>query len=329
MTPRNAWPRLLAQSDAVALAKVPSYWLMAWQRLLRHRLAVAGLVIIATLILVAVLAPLIAPHDPGAQNLGAGLQYLPPSWSHLMGTDGLGRDWFSRLIYGTRVSLAVGVFAQLVVLGIGLPLGLVAGIRNGRPDSVIMRFTDLAYAFPDLLLVILLRGVIGGNLALLIGIIGLVTWMDVTRLVRGQVLSLREREFITASQAMGASDAHIMVQHLIPNLSGPLIVLLAIGIPRAIFIEATLSFIGYGVSLGTPSWGAMVQEGYAAFAAPHLMVFPAAAIALLMLAFTFVSDGLRDALDPTSPLARTAQIQIEAPVVAEDIPHAPDLRKAA
>jgi oligopeptide transport system permease protein len=326
---QKAWPRLLTRSDGFENTRMPGYWQQALRRLLRNRLAVAGLAIIAVLVAIAVFAPLIAPNAPGAQDLGAGKQYQTPSWSHLMGTDGLGRDWFSRLVYGTRVSLAVGIFAQLVVLAIGLPLGLIAGIRNGGPDSAIMRFTDLAYAFPDLLLVILLRGVIGGNLALLIAIIGLVTWMDITRLVRGQVLTLREREFVMASRATGAGDAHIMLHHLLPNLSGPLIVLLAIGVPRAIFIEATLSFIGYGVGIGTPSWGAMVQEGYAAFAFPHLMLFPAGAIAVLMLAFTFVSDGLRDALDPTSPLARQAQPQTEAPVASQDVPLDPELPKAA
>jgi oligopeptide transport system permease protein len=297
----KTWLRPLTLDDLTAgPAQAPSYWGLALKRLLRNRLAVAGLILIAVLVAVALLAPLIAPDDPSQQNLTADGQYQGPSWSHLMGTDGLGRDWFSRVVYGTRVSLAVGIFAQLVVLGIGLPLGLLAGIRNGPQDGAIMRFTDLAYAFPELLLVILLRGVIGGSLTLLIVIIGVVTWMDVTRLVRGQVLTLREREFVTASRAFGAGDRHVMTRHLLPNLAGPLVVILAIGVPRAIFIEATLSFIGYGVAIGTPSWGSMVQEGYAAFAFPHLMLFPAGAIALLMLAFTFVGDGLRDALDPTA-----------------------------
>jgi oligopeptide transport system permease protein len=263
-------------------------------------MAVAGLVVIALLAIVAVLAPWLAPYGPGAQDLSAGAQYQGPTWSHPMGTDGLGRDWLSRVIYGARVSLAVGVCAQLVVLAIGLPLGLMAGIRNGRRDSAIMRFADLSSAFPDLLLVILLRGVLGGSLGLLIVTIGVVSWMDVTRLVRGQALTLRERDFVTASRALGAGDGHVMARHLLPNLAGPLVVILAIGVPKAIFIEATLSFIGYGVAIGTPSWGAMVQEGYAAFAFPHLMLFPAGAIAVLMLAFTFLGDGLRDALDPTT-----------------------------
>ena len=276
------------------------FWGRAGRRLLRNRLAVAGLIVIAAMIAIAVFAPWIAPYDPGQQDLSPGSQFQGPSWSHPMGTDALGRDWFSRLLYGARISLAVGISAQLVVLFIGLPLGLLAGIRNGPQDSAIMRFTDLAYAFPDLLLVILLRGVMGGSLWLLILTIGVVSWMDITRLVRGQVLTLREREFVTASRAFGAGDGHIMTRHMVPNLAGPLIVILAIGVPRAIFIEAALSFIGYGVQLGTPSWGSMVREGYTAFAFPHLMIFPAAAIALLMLAFTFVGDGLRDALDPTT-----------------------------
>src|SRR5690606_5913768 len=152
--------------------------------LARNRLAVAGLVFIALLAVAAVLAPWIAPHDPARQDLAPGQQYLSPSWDHLMGTDGLGRDWFSRLLHGARISLAVGVFAQLVVLGIGLPLGLIAGFRGGRADSAIMRVTDLAYAFPDLLLVILVRGIIGGSLELLIVTIGVVSWMDIARLVR-------------------------------------------------------------------------------------------------------------------------------------------------
>jgi oligopeptide transport system permease protein len=296
----RTWTRAIALEDHAAFARGPGYWGRAWHRLLRNRAAVAGLAFIVVLALVALLAPWIAPHDPAAQRLGAGEQYQAPGWSHLMGTDGLGRDWFSRVVYGAQVSLAVGFFSQLVVIGIGLPLGLIAGSRNGRPDSVIMRFTDLAYAFPDLLLVILLRGIVGGSLPLLIITIGVVSWMDITRLVRGQVLTLREREFVAASRAMGAGDGHIMTRHLLPNLAGPLVVILAFGVPKAIFIEATLSFIGYGLGTGTPSWGTMVQEGYAAFAFPHLMLFPAGAIALLMLAFTFVGDGLRDALDPTT-----------------------------
>ena len=330
MNGEKALPRAVPAEEFQGVStRAPGYWGRGRQRLLRNRLAVMGLFIIAAMILVAVFAPWIAPYDPNQQNLGPGEQYQSPSWSHLMGTDGLGRDWFSRVIYGTRISLAVGIIAQFVVLGIGLPLGLMAGIRNGPQDSVIMRFTDLAYAFPDLLLVILLRGVIGGNLALLILTIGVVSWMDVTRLVRGQTLSLREREFVMASRAIGASDTHVMTRHLVPNLVGPLVVILAIGVPRAIFIEATLSFIGYGVDIGTPSWGTMVREGYTAFAFPHLMLFPAGAIALLMLAFTFIGDGLRDALDPMTESARTALREAAATPGSTTRAPAPELDQAA
>jgi oligopeptide transport system permease protein len=213
------------------------------------------------------------------------------------------------------------------VLFIGLPLGLIAGLNGRWADSLIMRTVDLGYAFPDLLLLILLRGVLGGSLFTLVLIIGIVSWMDIARLVRGQVLSLREREFVTAARSLGASDREIMTRHLLPNLAGPVVVILAVGIPRAIFFEAALSFIGYGVTPGTPSWGSMVQEGYSAFPFPHLMLFPSLAIAMLLLAFTFVGDGLRDALDPTTGATRRTAPpgrMRPSPVV-----EAPDLPRAA
>jgi oligopeptide transport system permease protein len=274
------------------------YWSRARRRLLRNHLAVAGLVVIVLLAGAAVFAPLLAPHDPAAQDVLNARE--GPSWQHPAGTDSLGRDLLSRLIHGARVSLAVGVMAQLVVLGIGVPLGLVAGYMGRWADGPLMRFTDMVYAFPDLLLIILLRAVIGGNIFTLFLIIGLVSWVDVARLVRGQALSLREREFVTAARMLGASSREIMTRHLLPNLTGPLVVLVALGIPRAIFVEAALSYIGFGVDPSVPSWGSMVQEGQSALigSAVHLVMFPAAAIALLTLAFTFVGDGLRDALDP-------------------------------
>jgi oligopeptide transport system permease protein len=281
-----------------ALPPSRGYWSRAWGRLLHNRLAVAGLGIIVLLAAVALFAPLVAPHDPSAQDVLNARQ--DPSLSHLAGTDNLGRDLLSRLIYGARVSLTVGLLAQAVVLGVGLPLGLIAGFRGGWADTAIMRLTDLVYAFPDLLFIILLRAVLGGNVITLFLIIGFVTWVDMCRLVRGQTLTLREREYVSAARAMGATDREIMTRHLLPNLTGPLIVLLALGVPRAVFIEASLSFIGFGVDPRVPSWGSMVQEGQAGIVGGHLhlVVFPAAAIALLTLAFTFFGDGLRDALDP-------------------------------
>jgi oligopeptide transport system permease protein len=277
--------------------QAPGFWSMAFRRLLKNRLAVAGLCVIGVFAVLGLLAPLIAPHDPQFQDLRH--TFAPMSWDHIAGTDNLGRDWFSRLLYGARLSLAIGIFAQLIVLSIGLPLGLIAGYNGGFVDSVIMRFTDLVYAFPDLLLIILLRSVFGGGPLALFAIIGLVTWVDLARLVRAQALSLREREFVDAARSLGATDRAIIMRHILPNLAGPITVLVAFGVPRVVFIEAALSFIGIGVNAGTPSWGAMVQEGYIGiFSNPHLVIFPAAAIALLMLAFTFLGDGLRDALDP-------------------------------
>ena len=289
-------------------------WSLAFRRLKRNRLAVAGLFVIGAFAVLAAFAPLIAPFDPQTQNLRE--TFESPSWKHLMGTDNLGRDWFSRLLYGARISLAVGVFAQLIILAIGIPIGLISGFRGGASDSLLMRFTDLVYAFPDLLLIILLRSVLGGSLFTLFLIIGIVSWVDLARLVRGQALTLKNLEFIDAARSLGASDWAIMRRHVLPNLLGPITVVVAFGIPRAIFVEAALSFIGLGLAAGVPSWGSMVQEGYSAiFGAAHLVIFPSITIALLMLAFTFVGDGLRDALDPRieSAGSRAASTEVEAP----------------
>lgn len=305
----------------------PGYWLRAGRRLLRHRLAVAGLAVIVSLALVALLAPLIAPQDPAAQDVLNARQ--SPSLEHIAGTDALGRDLLSRLVYGARVSLAVGVVTQVAVLGIGLPLGLIAGLRGSWADGAIMRFADLAYAFPSLLLIVLLRAVMGGSLLTLILIIAFVSWMDVARMVRGQVLSLREQEFVTAAHSLGASDLQIMTRHLLPNLMGPLIVLIALNVPQAIIIEASLSFIGFGVDPTVPSWGSMVQEGQSAAIGSHLhmVVFPAAAIALVTLAFTFLGDGLRDALDPqaedaTQPIDATVPAAPRRDEASRELPRA-------
>jgi len=294
--------RALTASQAIAAAggrtAAAGYWTNARRRLLRNRLAVASMVFIAALAAAALLAPWIAPHDPSAQDLRN--TFAEPSLDHPAGTDNLGRDWASRLLYGARLSLTVGLLTQAIVVGIGLPLGLMAAIKGRWVDSAIMRCVDLVYAFPDLLLIILLRSALGGSVFMLFLIIGLVTWVDVARLVRGQALSLKEREFVTAARSLGATDREIVMRHLLPNLAGPLVVVVAFGIPRAVFIEAALSFIGFGVNPSMPSWGTMVQEGYSAIVAfPHLVIFPSAAIGLLMLAFTFLGDGLRDALDPS------------------------------
>jgi oligopeptide transport system permease protein len=304
-----------------------AFWLQALRRLARNRAALVAVVVIGLLGLVGALAPLLAPYDPRAQDLHSTFKapslfhgFLEPGSerfldfdSHVLGTDNLGRDWLSRLMYGARVSLTVGVFAQAVVLAVGLPVGLAAGYFGGRVDALLMRFTDMAYAFPELLLIILMRSITGGSIFMLFLVIGLAGWMSDARLVRGQVLALKERDFVTAAHALGASPVEVMRRHLLPNSLGPLIVATSFGIPRAIFIEASLSFIGIGVSPGTPSWGSMVQEGYQAiFAFPHLVLFPALAISALMLSFTFLGDGVRDALDPRATRAEEGKLQAEA-----------------
>jgi oligopeptide transport system permease protein len=195
--------------------------------------------------------------------------------------------------------LAVGLFAQAIVLAIGLPVGAFSAWVGGRVDNIIMRLVDVMYAFPDILLIILLRAILGGTIYMMFLAIGLVAWVNVARLSRGQILSLKQQDFVTAARAMGASGRYITLRHLLPNSLGPIIVAVTFNVPRAIFAEAALSYIGIGINPPTPSWGNMIRDGYdVIFAAPYLMIFPAIAIGILMLAFTFLGDGLRDALDP-------------------------------
>jgi len=241
--------------------------------------------------------PFFSKYDFSSQDLNSILE--GPSKEHWLGTDELGRDVLTRLIYGARTSLAVGIFTQLIVLGIGLPIGAISGAAGGKTDNFIMRFVDVMYAFPDLLLIILLRAILGGSIYMIFLAIGLVSWVNVARLVRGQTLSLKQRDFVTAARVSGGTGSYITTRHLIPNSLGPVIVAVTFNIPRAIFAEAALAYIGIGVKPPTPSWGAMIRDGSnVIFAAPHLVLFAAIAIAILMLSFTFLGDGLRDALDP-------------------------------
>lgn len=272
-------------------------WGDALVRLRRNHLAVAGATFVLLIASGVVFAPFITPYGFAQQDLGTILQ--PPSASHLLGTDELGRDVLTRLLYGARTSLAIGIFTQAIVLVIGLPIGAFSGYAGGRVDNLVMRFVDVMYAFPDLLLIILLRAILGGSIYMIFLAIGLVAWVNISRLVRGQILSLKERDFVIAARAMGGLGGYLTWRHLLPNSLGPVIVAVTFNVPRAIFAEAALSYIGIGVKPPTPSWGTMIRDGYdVIFAAPHLVVFPALAIGLLMLAFTFLGDGLRDALDP-------------------------------
>lgn len=277
-------------------------WQDAWRRFRRNRLAVLGAALVLLLVLVAFLAPLLVhlgliidPIKQQVENIEVG----PGVAGHPLGTDELGRDTLSRLMYGSRISLSVGILVQGIILPIGLAIGLMAGYFGGRVDNLLMRFTDIWYAFPDLLFVLVLVSVFGPSLLSIFGAIALVNWVNLARLVRGQVLSLKEKEFIEAARSSGSSPLKLIVKHLLPNSLGPIIVTLTFGIPQAIFLEAALSFLGVGIQPPTPTWGQMVNDGYEAiYANPTSVVFPALAIGFTLLAFSFIGDGLRDALDP-------------------------------
>jgi len=273
-------------------------WSDAWRRLGHNKAALLGLLIVLLLGLIAILADRLAPYPYAEQHVD---QIFAPIGAprFLLGTDQLGRDMLSRLIYGARISLGVALLAQMIVLALGLPIGLVAGAGSPALDNALMRITDVIYAFPDLLFVIIILAVLGQNILFVPIAIGVVNWTTMARLVRGQVLSLKEQDFILAARALGVGRRRIIIRHMLPNALTPIIVAVTLGIPQYILLEATLSFIGIGAPPPTPSWGAMINEGFnAIFSFPRMVLLPGIAIALTMLSFTFLGDGLRDALDP-------------------------------
>jgi len=276
-----------------------SFFSDAWLRLKRNKLAMIGLVIIVLLFLVAILADVVAPYDPLKQNLRA--SHLPPSAEHLLGTDRHGRDVLSRLIYGTRISLLVGFLPQFVSLLLAVVLGLVSGYFGGWVDDVIMRLADAFFAFPSLLFMMALMFVLGpghGLVGIVLGL-GIVGWAGRARIMRGQVLSIKERTYVDAARAMGASTGRIIFRHVLPNCLAPLIVITTMAIPGAIMAEAGLSFIGLGVPPSTPSWGQMLESSREYLRQlPLLSIWPGVAILITVLSFNLLGDGLRDALDP-------------------------------
>jgi oligopeptide transport system permease protein len=271
----------------------------AWRRFRTNRLGPVGLAIVLLLVVMAVGAPVIAPYPYDKPDFGAAWQF--PSWQHPMGTDGIGRDFFSRIVYGARTSLAVGLSAQAIALTIGITLGMVAGMRGGQVDFVIMRLVDAVWAFPRMLFAIMLLTVLGsgfGNVLLVIAVTG---WIPICRLTRAQLLSQREQDYVVAARALGASENRIARVHHLPNILGPIIVALTLGVPEAIFAEAGLSFLGIGINPPIPSWGQMVGESVSTIRFYwYLALFPAVMIGLTMLGFVLFGDGLRDALDPRS-----------------------------
>ena len=284
---------------ASARKVLESPWRMALGRLGKNRLAVASGLFLGLLALVAVFGPMALPYSYDEVNLPDALS--PPSARHWLGTDALGRDLLARLLFGARVSLAIGVVATLVSLVIGVSYGAVAGYFGGRLDNLMMRFVDILYGMPYMFVVILIVMIAGRSIVNLFVALGAVQWLTTARIVRGQVVSLREREFVEAARLVGASTARLVFRHIVPNLLGVVIVYATLNVPAVMLQEAFLSFLGLGVEHPMPSWGTLIAEGARAMeVCPWLMVFPGVTFSLTLLALNFLGDGLRDALDPQS-----------------------------
>lgn len=307
------------------LVPPPRGWLAeAVRRLSSNRPALVALIVLVVLGLAALLAPWIDRYEPTDMHLDAPL--ASPGTRFWLGTDQLGRDQYSRLVHGARISLTVGVASQAIAVVLGVSIGLAAGTGGRWADALLMRLTDVAYAFPDLLLVILLVSVFGSSMSMLIVAIALVSWMTIARLVRGQVLALQHEEYVLAARALGASNWRIAWRHLLPGAMGPVIVTAAFGVPAAIFAEAALAFIGLGLAPPTPSWGRLVADSFDTMrVAPYLTVSSCLAVALTMMSFTFLGDGLRDALDPHS----TARAPLPADTPPSTATDASQERRAA
>jgi oligopeptide transport system permease protein len=277
----------------------PSLWADARTRFLGNKAAVAGLIVLASMGTLVLLGPLLTPH--ASEALDFDRLWLPPGIAdqHWFGTDSLGRDLFARCLQGGRISLLVGLVATLVSVLIGVSYGAAAGYAGGRIDAVMMRAVDILYALPFLFFVILLMVAFGRHLVLIFVAIGAVNWLDMARIVRGQTLSLKRKEFVEAAVISGAGTGRILSAYILPNLLGIVAIYATLTVPQVILIESLLSFLGLGVQPPDTSWGALVQEGAQEMErAPWLLVFPATMLALTLLSFNFVGDGLRDALDP-------------------------------
>lgn len=298
-----------------------SLWRDAWSRLLRNRLAVAGLVMVVVLVFAAAFGPMLTPYDFLSQNLEA--RNLAPSLSHWFGTDDLGRDVFSRVLYGTRTALVVAVVVTAIAVAIGVALGAVAGFFGGLVDRTIMWITDMTMSVPNLLLVVVInaslktplsqwmearylatlnpfyRETIWVDFLLVFGSMALISWPPYARLVRAQVLTIRSRPYVTAARALGLTNRIILIRYVVPNALGPLIVAVSAGLGSAMVLESAFSFLGVGVNPPTPSWGNMISDGLRVWQHyPHLLAAPAVVLGLATVAFSFLGDGLNDALNP-------------------------------
>lgn len=268
-----------------------------FRRLRKHHLALIGAAILLVLVVIAILAPLVSPHDPLEQNLEGRL--LLPRTEFPLGTDNLGRCILSRLIHGSRVSLQIGIMVVGITSITGVTLGLIAGYRGGLIDELIMRIVDILLAFPGIILALVIAGILGPSLSNVLLALAIVGWTSYVRVVRGSVLSVKEKEFIESARALGLSDLRIMFRHILPNVMAPVIVMATLGMAHVILAAAALSFLGLGAQPPTPEWGSMLNDGRAFMrTAPHLTVFPGLAIMVTVMAFNLLGDGLRDALDP-------------------------------
>ncbi|MFC1840086.1 ABC transporter permease [Thermodesulfobacteriota bacterium] len=289
----------LPNSNTIDIKKGTSLWSNSWYRLKQNRLAMIGLIILVLMILVSLLTPLIAPYSYEAQDLDLGP--VPPSAEHLLGTDTFGRDMLTRIMYGSRVSLAVGFLATTVSLIIGVTWGTISGFSGGRVDTVMMRIVDILYALPFIIFVILLMVIFGRNLFLLFMAIGAVEWLTMARIIRGQVLSIKEKEYIDSAIMTGISKWRIITRHVIPNTIGPIIVYTTLTIPSVILLESFLSFLGLGIQPPMCSWGSLIKSGVETMEEyPWLLVFPGIVLSVTLFSLNFLGDGLRDALDPKS-----------------------------
>ncbi|MCR5176914.1 MAG: ABC transporter permease [Anaerovibrio sp.] len=291
----------ISQDDNSAAVQSPGkpmgYWQDAWIRLKRDRAAMMGMIFIILMTISAILIPMFSGVSYADQDFAKA--NLAPSMAHFFGTDGLGRDMFIRVLYGARISLSIGIVASLINLVIGVIYGGISGFIGGRTDRIMMNIVDILYSIPTILYVILLMVVFKPGLMNIFIALGISYWLQMARIVRGEVLKIKEQEFVLAAKSMGAGQLRILFRHLIPNSVGVIIVSLSLSIPDAIFTEAFLSFIGLGVSAPMASWGVLCSDGINSIRAyPFQLFFPAVAISLTMLAFNFFSDGLRDALDP-------------------------------
>ena len=286
----------MAISNLAEFEAGQSLWQDAWQRLKRNPLAMFGLVILLVVGIACLLAPWLTPYGYEEQNLALGAS--SPSWQHWMGTDNLGRDLLTRVLYGGRVSLTVGLIATGVALLVGVTWGAVAGYAGGRTDAIMMRLVDIIYALPFMIFIVLLMVVFGRSLFLLFLAIGLVEWLTMARIVRAQVQSLKQLEFVEAAQSIGLPQWTIIWRHIIPNAIGPVIVYTTLTIPNVMLLEAFLSFLGLGIQAPQSSWGLLISAGVETMEEyPWLLIFPGVTLSIVLFSLNFLGDGLRDALD--------------------------------